>query len=291
MRKIIIYSRVSTEKQTIEQQERTVNEWLAVHGMTATHRFADESVSGKTSYKDRKLGKEVLPILNIGDILIVAEISRLGRSMNDLNKLVIDELKPRGIRLVIVQMGIDLDCSNIKAIDEMLLFAFSFSAQLERELIQERTRSAIEVRKNKIKEDGKFVSKKGRVCTSLGRPKNTSVEKATTASAIARKEEAKEKPYNKAVWTCVRTCSNGFERLSKGVFEEVANMLNGMNVLTATGKPFTAERARSAYYNLRAIYTDYRPVRKDSAQGREMESHGIVRLEWRKNRTEYLNGK
>src|SRR5574344_1223539 len=100
-------------------------------------------------------------MLERGDMLIVSEISRLGRSMSDINKLVSDELKPRGVRLVVVQMGIDLDCANIKALDEMLLFAFSFAAQLEKELIQNRTQSAIEVRKQKLKNEGSFVSKKG----------------------------------------------------------------------------------------------------------------------------------
>ena len=61
------------------------------------------------------------PMLDKGDILIVSEVSRIGRSMSDINKFVNDELKPRGVRLVIVQMGIDLDCSHLKAIDEMLL--------------------------------------------------------------------------------------------------------------------------------------------------------------------------
>ena len=126
MNKVIIYSRVSTEKQTLEQQERTVYEWLKSHGMNATHTISDEGVSGGVSYKDRNLGRRIIPLLERGDILIVSEISRLGRSMSDINKLVNDELKPRGIRLVVVQMGIDLDCSNIKALDEMILFSFSF---------------------------------------------------------------------------------------------------------------------------------------------------------------------
>ena len=51
MAKVIIYSRVSTEKQTLEQQERTVFEWLKSHGMTATHTISDEGVSGGVSYK------------------------------------------------------------------------------------------------------------------------------------------------------------------------------------------------------------------------------------------------
>lgn len=65
-------------------------------------------------------------------------------------------------------MGIDLNCGMIKAMDEMILFAFSFAAELERELIQERTKSALEVKKKQIEENGYFISKAGNKCTSLG---------------------------------------------------------------------------------------------------------------------------
>lgn len=149
--KVVEYGRVSTDKQTLEQQNRTVQEWLKRNGLKSDIVITEEGISGGVTYKKRKLGTDALPLLEAGDMLIVAEISRLGRSMSDLNKLINDELKPRKIRLVIVQMGIDLDCGNIKAMDEMILFAFSFAAQLEKELIQERTKSALEVKKNKLR--------------------------------------------------------------------------------------------------------------------------------------------
>ena len=63
MGKVIIYSRVSTEKQTIAQQERTVFEWLKAHNIEATHTISDEGVSGGVSYRDRNLGKDVTPML------------------------------------------------------------------------------------------------------------------------------------------------------------------------------------------------------------------------------------
>ena len=113
---------------------------------------------------------------------MVSEISRLGRSMSDLNKLVNEELKPRKIRLIIITMGLDLDCSNLKAIDEMILFAFSFSAQVEKEMIQERTRNALEARKKKIVNEGGFYSKKGKWSTKLGND-GTHTQAASIASA------------------------------------------------------------------------------------------------------------
>lgn len=62
MGKVIIYSRVSTEKQTLAQQERTVFEWLKAHNIEATHTISDEGVSGGVSYRDRNLGKDVTPM-------------------------------------------------------------------------------------------------------------------------------------------------------------------------------------------------------------------------------------
>ena len=133
--KIYEYQRISTSAQEIAQQHNTVQEYVNAKGWTITESVSDEGVSGGVSYKNRNLYK-LIQCMSEGDVLIVSEISRLGRSMSDLNKLVNDELKPRKLRLIIVKMGLDLDCSNLKAIDEMILFAFSFSAQLEKELIQ-----------------------------------------------------------------------------------------------------------------------------------------------------------
>lgn len=147
MCRVFLYSRVSTDQQTLAQQERTVYEWLNAHQMKVDRIVSDEGVSGGVSYADRKLGKELLPMTVEGDMIIVSEISRLGRSMFDLSKLIHTELKPRKLRLVVVSMGIDLNCAKMTAIDELILNNFSFAAQLEKQLISERTLSALAVKK------------------------------------------------------------------------------------------------------------------------------------------------
>lgn len=146
--KVYLYSRVSTDAQTLAQQERTAYEWLNSHSMQVTEVVSDEGVSGGVSFKDRNLGKVLLPKMHAGDVLIVSEVSRLGRSMYDLSKLIHTELKPRKIRLICVSMGIDLRCDQLTAIDELILNNFSFAAQLEKQLISERTLSALQVRRN-----------------------------------------------------------------------------------------------------------------------------------------------
>ena len=238
--------------------------------------MSDEGISGGVTYKYRNLGKVVLPMLEMGDILICAEISRIGRSMSDINKFVNDELKPRGVRLVIVQMGIDLDCARLKAIDEMLLFSFSFAAQMEKELIQERTQSALEVRKKKLEEDGQFISKKGNVVTQLGRPKKCDLSNARKVMADKRRKEAAEKPCNKAIWSVVKKCTNNFTQLSTANFVEAAIMLQQMGVYSSTGQVLTKERVRSAYYNLRKVYGEEVYFRRNSANYRILAEQGYT---------------
>ena len=147
MGKVYLYSRVSTSQQTLEQQERTVYEWLKLHNMHVDEVVSDCGISGGVSYADRDLGKVLLPKTQEGDMIIVSEISRLGRSMFDLSKLIHTELKPRKLRLVVCNMSIDLRCDKLTAIDELILNNFSFAAQLEKQLIQERTLSALAVKK------------------------------------------------------------------------------------------------------------------------------------------------
>ena len=147
MCRVFLYSRVSTSAQTLAQQERTAYEWLNAHHMKVDEVVSDEGISGGVSYAERNLGKKLLPKTKEGDMIIVSEISRLGRSMFDLNLLIHNELKPRKLRLVVVSMGIDLRCDKLTAVDELILNNFSFAAQLEKQLIQERTLSALQVKK------------------------------------------------------------------------------------------------------------------------------------------------
>lgn len=233
--KVIEYGRVSTDKQTLEQQNRTVKEWLNRNGLKADIVVTEEGISGGVTYKKRKLGTEVLPLLEAGDMLIVAEISRLGRSMSDLNKLINDELKPRKIRLVIVQMGIDLNCGMMKAMDEMILFAFSFAAELERELIQERTKSALEVKKKQIEENGYFISKAGNKCTSLGGT-TSGQAKGGKVNGEKRRKEAAENPTNRIIRELLK------DAVTPQDVDKVVEKLNAMGLRTATNKEFTRNR-------------------------------------------------
>lgn len=258
MGKVYAYLRVSTDSQNLMQQQNAINEYIKYKGLTITNVVTDEGVSGGVSYKDRHL-YNLVQSLNEGDVIVVSEISRLGRSMSDLNKLVNEELKPRKIRLIIITMGLDLDCSNLKAIDEMILFAFSFSAQVEKEMIQERTRNALEARKKKIVNEGGFYSKKGKWCTKLGND-GTHTQAASIASAKKRQEVARENASNLAVYKYIRSWEKRNIALNKEtprkVYEELSDILNELGYTTPTGLEFNQLRLRAMWDKLKNLYKD-----------------------------------
>lgn len=196
------YLRYSTSHQDELQQKFSLDEYAAQHGLKIDELIKDEGVSGGVSYRDRNL-YELVRKLAPGDVLITTEISRLGRAMSDISKLLNDELKPRKVRLVIIKMGIDVDCSNLKAQDDFLFSALSFAAQLEKEMIQQRTQSAIDARKEAIKKDGGFFSKTDRWCTHLGRKKGTKAPGAGRASGMAAMKKAGEWRDGSALYTMV----------------------------------------------------------------------------------------
>lgn len=183
------YIRFSTTKQDEIQQVQALTEYASQRGLTIDVVEKDEGVSGGVSFRNRNLNKLIKKV-KAGDSLIVSEISRLGRSMADLNKLINEELKPRKARLIVVKMGLDIDCSKLTAVDEMVFFALSFAAQVEKEMIQQRTQSALDARKALIEKDGGFVSKAGNFCTHLGKKKGADMSAAHRA-AYRNRSDAK----------------------------------------------------------------------------------------------------
>lgn len=249
--KVYEYSRISTEKQSLTQQRNKVSEYLKAKGWQLTMSVADEGVSGKVSYKQRKLAA-LLDIMEEGDCLICSETSRLGRSMYDINKLVNDDLKPRKLRLVIVSMGIDLDCSKMKAIDELILQCFSFAAQSERELLVERTQSALDAIKHEIATTGQHVSKNGRIITKLGRQDDgagTAWDKALTNSIATRKKKAQDNESNIkfAKWLNVYEEKHGaIDRHTD--LEPMVYEVNALGYTTSTGMRFNKASLRQMIY-------------------------------------------
>ena len=135
------YIRVSTDKQTVENQRFEINKFLKLTGLKIDS-WIEETISGTVSPKKRNLGK-LLEKAQKGDIIICSELSRLGRNMFMIMSI-LNILMERGVIIYTVKeqykLGEDLT-------SKVLAFAFSISAEIERTLISQRTTEALRRRK------------------------------------------------------------------------------------------------------------------------------------------------
>lgn len=135
------YIRVSTDKQTVENQRFEINNYCARQSMQVDG-WIEETISGTKSYDKRELGK-LLNDVQKGDLIICAELSRLGRNlfmiMEILNICMRKECKVWTIKDN-YRLGDDIQ-------SKVLAFAFGLSAEIERNLIAQRTKEALQRRK------------------------------------------------------------------------------------------------------------------------------------------------
>lgn len=132
------YIRVSTNKQDTENQKFEITKYADNNGIVID-RWFEETISGTKSPDKRKLGA-VLGESQCDDTIICTEISRLGRSLF----MVMDILNlcmSKGVNVWTTKENYKLGTDISSAI---LAFAFSLSAQIERDLISQRTKAGLE---------------------------------------------------------------------------------------------------------------------------------------------------
>lgn len=131
------YIRVSSDKQTVENQRFEINRFCTQNEM-AIDGWIEETISGTKSYSKRALGK-LLDKVQKDDLIICAELSRLGRNlfmiMEILNVCMSKECRVWTIKDN-YRLGEDIQ-------SKVLAFAFGLSAEIERNLISQRTREAL----------------------------------------------------------------------------------------------------------------------------------------------------
>ena len=160
------YIRVSTDKQTVENQRYEIMKF-AEHSNMVIDKWIEETISGNTEVEKRKLGV-LLKKLHKGDILISSEISRLGRNLMMIMSI-LNVCMQKGIQVWTIKdnyrLGNDIN-------SKVLAFAFGLSAEIERNLISQRTKEALARRKK----DGVI----------LGRPKGSKSSKTKLTGKEAK---------------------------------------------------------------------------------------------------------
>ena len=135
------YLRVSTQMQTLENQKFEIEKWCEANSLKVDF-WVMESVSGTVSWEKRRLGRTIRRMKK-GDLLLCTEISRLGRNMLMIMS-VLNFCSQRGIRIHTIKDNFDLS-DNINS--KIIAFAFALAAEIERNLISQRTREALAARK------------------------------------------------------------------------------------------------------------------------------------------------
>ncbi|MDR1500116.1 MAG: master DNA invertase Mpi family serine-type recombinase [Tannerellaceae bacterium] len=132
------YIRVSTDKQTVDNQRYEIVQFCKRGGF-GIGRWIEETISGTKKVHERKLGR-LLKRMKREDIIICSEISRLGRSlfmiMGILNECMNREVQVWTIKDA-YRLGNDIN-------SKVLAFAFGLSAEIERNLISQRTKEALQ---------------------------------------------------------------------------------------------------------------------------------------------------
>ena len=139
--KTVGYLRVSTGDQELEKNKSDILH-LANHLNLGQVRFVEEVVSGKVSWKKRKIA-EIIAEFKKGDTLIVSELSRLGRSMLECMEILSVAVE-KGVRVYAVKGNWSLD-NSIQS--KIVAMAFSMASEIERDLISQRTREALRYKK------------------------------------------------------------------------------------------------------------------------------------------------
>lgn len=131
------YIRVSSDKQTVENQRFEINNFCGREKF-GIDGWIEETISGTKAYDKRELGK-LLKRVRAGDLIICAELSRLGRNlfmiMEILNICMTKECRVWTIKDN-YRLGDDIQ-------SKVLAFAFGLSAEIERNLISQRTKEAL----------------------------------------------------------------------------------------------------------------------------------------------------
>lgn len=171
------YIRVSTNKQSYDAMERDIQEYAKTNNMKIDE-WIEETISSRKSLKNRRLG-ELLEKLQEGDIIIATEISRLGRSLLEVMGILQTCLN-KNCQVITIKENYHLG-NDIQS--QVLAFAFGLSAQIERNLISQRTKSSLD----NLKANGK----------RLGRPYGAEAKRLKLSKNAKRIRELLDKGISK----------------------------------------------------------------------------------------------
>jgi len=176
------YIRVSSDKQTVENQRFEIEKFCKRNGVVINF-WIEETISGTKDIEQRKLGT-LLKKMKKDDILLCAEISRLGRNLLMIMSILHHCMK-KEIQVWTIKDNYRLG-SDISS--KVLAFAFGLSAEIERNLISQRTKEALARKKAEGVILGRPKGSKSKTKKLTGKENELKalLDKKVSKSAIAR---------------------------------------------------------------------------------------------------------
>ena len=189
------YIRVSSQKQSYDRQKLELDTYFRSHNIDTNNiTFVQEKITSYTSFRQRAI-YPILKNANPGDIIYVCQLDRLGRTVEDIIKLVkfadsqeVELLTADGYRVTYkTPQG------------KMMLTMLAMVAEMERELRAERCQSGTDAALAEIRKHGKRIARSsGNVQTRWGNSKGT--DETKRIMAIAREAAAAAKQDAAIIW-------------------------------------------------------------------------------------------
>ena len=169
--RVYAYCRVSTSNQTIDSQRLQILEYARKNSLSIHDFITCESSSQKTK-KDRKLDI-LFDTLQTGDLLLVAELSRLGRSLTEILVMIEEQFRKRKIDLICLKERLEIREGKQDLHAKILVTLLGLLTEAERYLIRERVLFGLQVARKKGRKGGR---RKGELQKSLLDPKQEEVQ-------------------------------------------------------------------------------------------------------------------
>ena len=156
MNRCVIYSRVSTNDQTVDNQINILREVAEKKGLEIVKEISDEGISGAKGRDARKGFDELIKgaVRKDFDVILVWDVSRLGRSLKHLVSF-LDDIHSANCDLYIHQNGLDTQTSSGRMMFQMI----GIFSEFERSMIRERVIAG----QQRAKAEGKHIGRKTNV--------------------------------------------------------------------------------------------------------------------------------